>query len=71
MKILVLKFLYFFKRKLKYRYENYLIKVGILSIDYPYSLDILVKHITYFKRCYKNGLSPYKALEFLYYELKN
>ncbi len=49
----------------EYTFEKYLIVVGIRSIDYTYPDEILFNNIEYFKKCFNNGLSAYKALLFL------
>ena len=51
-------------------FDKYLIRVGIRSLEYDYSDDILFDNIEYFKGCYEDGLSAYKALLFLYDHLK-
>ena len=45
--------------------EKYLIMVGIRSLEYSYEDKELYDNIDYFKRCFKAGLSAYKALLFL------
>lgn len=47
-------------------FENYLIVVGIRSHEYGYTEEQLFKEIEHFRECYEIGLSPYKALLFLY-----
>lgn len=49
-----------------YTFANYLIKIGIRSIDYSYDDETLFNNIEYFRRCQKAGLSAYKALLYLY-----
>jgi len=46
-------------------FETYLIMVGIRSLEYSLSDRILFNNIDYFKKCYDEHLSPYKALLFL------
>lgn len=46
-------------------FENYLIMIGIRSLEFDYSDDILFKHKYYYKNCYNNNISAYKALLFL------
>lgn len=48
------------------KFERYLINVGIRSAEYNYTDDELFSNIEYFKKCYKEHLSAYKALLFLY-----
>ena len=36
--------------------------------DYPYTLDVLESNREYFDKCCENELSPYKAIEFFYFE---
>lgn len=50
---------------MKRTFENYLIMVGIRSLEYTYSDDELMDNTEYFKRCYDSNLSAYKALLFL------
>lgn len=40
-------------------------------IVFTYSEEDIKSHIEYFKKCYKDHLSAYKALTFFCYELKN
>ncbi len=47
-------------------FEKYLIVVGIRSLEYTYSDEILFNNIEYFRKCYEDNLSAYKALLFLY-----
>ena len=47
-------------------FENYLIMIGIRSLEYSYTDKELFKYTDYFKKCYENNLSAYKALLFLY-----
>lgn len=46
-------------------FENYLIMIGVRSLEFDYSDDILFKYKDYYKECYNNNLSAYKALLFL------
>lgn len=46
-------------------FEKYLINVGIRSSEFMYDDDTLFKNIIYFKKCFEQGLSAYKALLFL------
>lgn len=46
------------------KFNQYLINVGIRSAEYTYSEELLFEHIDYFKKCYKEHLSAYKALLF-------
>jgi len=43
-------------------FENYLIMVGIRSLEYNLPNDKLFENIDYFKKCYNEHLSPYKSL---------
>ena len=48
-------------------FENYLIIIiGMRSLEYNYSDEILFDNKEYFRDCYENRLSAYKALLFLY-----
>jgi hypothetical protein len=44
--------------------DQYLIIVGIRSIEFTYEDSHLIAEVEYFKRCYDAGLSAYKALTF-------
>lgn len=46
-------------------FEAYLINVGIRSMEYMYADGTLYDNIDYFRKCYEDGLSAYKALLFL------
>lgn len=52
-------------------FEQYLIDVGVRSSEYNYDRYELIKHIKYFKKCWKRHLSAYKALLFLCDEIKD
>lgn len=53
--------------------ERYLIMVGIRSLEFTHSDDIIFENIEYFKKCFVEELSAYKALLFfgLYLEELN
>ena len=44
--------------------KQYLIKVGIRSIEFTYDTEIILNNVEYFEKCRKQGLSEYKALLF-------
>lgn len=51
--------------------EQYLIDVGIRASDNGHEIDnkereLLKNNVEYFKKCYNNNLSAYKALLFLH-----
>lgn len=51
--------------------EQYLIDIGIRASDYGHEISederkLLKDNVEYFKRCYENGLSAYKALLFFH-----
>lgn len=50
-------------------WEYYLIWLGERSVDYAYTKEMLEENIEYFRKCYNNRLSTYKALEWLSFEL--
>ena len=50
-------------------FQLYLLDLGIRSSDYNYSRELLYNNIPYFKKCWKENLSTYKALEFFYFHL--
>ena len=52
------------------KFYQYLINVGIRSAEYGYTTEELFSNIEYFKTCYKDNLSAYKALLFLSYHLE-
>ena len=47
-------------------FAQYLIMVGIRSLEYTYDDKTLYSNIEYFKLCKEHGLSAYKALLFLH-----
>lgn len=47
-------------------FEDYLILIGIRSLEYTYTDEVLFENKDYFKKCYNQNLSAYKALLFLY-----
>ena len=51
-------------------FEQYMLKVGIRSADYKYTEEELYSSLDYFKDCYEDCLSEYKALEWLYFHLQ-
>lgn len=55
---------------MNWTFQKYLLDVGIRSSEYTYERDVLWANIPYFKDCFKNGLSAYKALLFLHDYLK-
>lgn len=47
-------------------FNNYLIVVGRRAeLDFYLEDDYLFRHIDYFRECFNQGMSPYKALTFL------
>ena len=52
-------------------FEEYFLGVKELRTEnnYDYTNEELEKYSGYFKDCYKNELSPYKSLEFLWFEI--
>jgi len=59
--------------KSKFTFEDYLIQIGIRNMDYgeqQFKDQILFDNKDYFKRCFKDDLSAYKALLFLSLSLK-
>lgn len=52
-------------------FKNYLIEIGIRSNEYTYTDKQLFENKKYFKECFNNGLSPYKALLFLFDYIEN
>jgi len=54
-----------------YSFEKYLIKIGQQLPNYTYSVDLVEDNIDYFKDCYENNLSEYKALEWFNFHLED
>ena len=52
-------------------FHQYLIMVGIRSIEYTYSDDVIFSNIEYFRKCHSQHLSAYKALLFFNDYLKS
>lgn len=53
-------------------FEQYLIMVGKRSeTDYTYEDDVVLNNVDYFKKCYNDHLSAYKALLFLHDHLED
>ena len=50
---------------MKDTFENYLIRVGMRSLEYTHSDETLYENVEYFRKCYEKNLSAYKALLFL------
>lgn len=50
-------------------FELYLLILGERSTDYSYTPEMLFEHLDYFKNCWENNLSTYKALEMFSFEL--
>lgn len=46
-------------------FYKYLIQIGSRMNDYPYTPQDLIDNIDYFRKCFENDLSAYKALEWL------
>ena len=46
-------------------FENYLIMVGIRAAEYTYTDEQIMDNTEYFRKCYNDNLSEYKALLFL------
>ena len=53
------------------KFKHYLINVGIRSSEYNYTPEQLFANIDYFRECYENHLSAYKALSLLNDHLKH
>jgi len=51
-------------------FDQYLIMVGIRSLEYTHSDEAIFANIDYFKRCMNAELSAYKALLFFHDYLK-
>ena len=53
------------------KFKHYLINVGIRSSEYSYTPEQLFANIDYFRECYEEHLSAYKALQLLDEYLKH
>ena len=53
------------------KFQQYLIMVGIRSLEYTYTDKELFDNIEYFRACYATNLSAYKALLFLHDNIKS
>jgi hypothetical protein len=58
-------------KNMKITFENYLIMVGIRTADYTYKYEQIMDNIEYFRKCYNDNLSAYKALLFLHDHLQS
>ena len=52
-------------------FEQYLIMVGIRSVEFEIPDNILFEHIEYFRKCHSDGISAYKALTLLTIKKEN
>lgn len=52
-------------------FQQYLLNVGIRSVEFTYEKEILQQNIPYFKENWKQNISEYKALTFLHFHLNN
>ena len=52
-------------------WEYYLFILGVRLSDYTYTPKQVFDNIEYFKDCWRDHLSQYKALEFFSFELDN
>lgn len=46
-------------------FEEYCINIGIRSLEFTYDVSTIMEHIRFFRDCYNNDLSAYKALLYL------
>lgn len=46
-------------------FEQYLIMVGIISVEFDMDDNIILNNLTHFLECYDDGISAYKALTIL------
>ena len=51
-------------------WEEYLLVLGETSVDYRYTVKDIINNLDYFKKCWQDGLSCYKALEFFSFHLE-
>lgn len=52
-------------------FEEYLIILGERNLEYGYDTKLLYEHLEYFRKCWKDDLSTYKALEFFWYQIND
>lgn len=50
-------------------FEEYLIILGERNLEYGYDTKLLVEHLEYFRKSWKDNFSTRKALEFFWFEL--
>ena len=50
-------------------FQQYMFILGTRSVDYKYTSDVIFENIEYFKGCWRDDLSAYKALEWFYFHL--
>lgn len=50
-------------------FEEYINEIKITIKDYRYTNDDVLKYESYFKDCWINNLSTYKAVEWLSFEI--
>jgi hypothetical protein len=59
------------KHQGKRPWEEYLMILGEMLIDYRYTTEELFENLDYFKKCWEYNLSCYKALETFHFHLEN
>jgi hypothetical protein len=52
-------------------WEEYLMILGERNVDYKYTTGELSENLTYFKKCWEENLSCYKALEMFHFHLED
>ena len=57
--------LYYINKCNTITFKQYLIEIGMRFDDWDYEGTDLLENVKYFKKCWKQQLSPYKALLFL------
>ena len=51
-------------------FELYLLILGERSVDYSFTPEVIYEHLDYFRECWEDNLSCYKALEFFSFEFE-
>lgn len=52
-------------------WEEYLMILGEMLIDYRYTTEELFENLDYFKKCWEDNLSCYRAIEMFHFHLED
>jgi hypothetical protein len=52
-------------------WEEYLTVLGEMVVDYKYTVEELFENINYFKKCWKDNTSCYRAIEMFHFHLED